>query len=557
MAMLMQSTNLGHSYGGNRIFENISFELQDGDRVALIGENGAGKSTFFSILARQLTPHNGVVTCKRNLLVGFLTQEIQIAPEQTLREVVGAAGEELRTLEEHMRSLEARMASAKEAGTMKALLEDYDACQTRFELLDGYGQEARVAAVLAGLGIAEERWDRPVGMLSGGEKKIAGLARLLVERPEVLLLDEPDNHLDFTSKAWLEEYIAAHHGAVAIISHDRYMLDRVVNRIFELEDGTIYEYQGTYSQYLVAKQTRLLRQKQIYEVRQREMKQIKRSAEQLTMWARQNDKFASRAQNRWRMLAAKQTELAATPMPMLNRRRIRVDLEAQRGAAKVLEIQGLGKSFGAQELLRPFELVIGHGERVGLVGANGSGKTTLFRLILGQEPPTCGVLRLGPTIRVGYYAQEHETLDLRTTPIAAVRAIKPMTEEKALSFLHGLLFDRDDCYNIVGKLSGGERSRLQIALLILGGANLLLLDEPTNNLDIPSSEELETALLAFEGTLVTISHDRYFLDKVADRIIELEHGMVYDYPGGFTYYEQHRGRGTALTTRTPISRRKG
>ena len=200
MAMLMQSTNLGHSYGGNRIFENISFELQDGDRVALIGENGAGKSTFFSILARQLTPHNGVVTCKRNLLVGFLTQEIQIAPEQTLREVVGAAGEELRTLEEHMRSLEARMASAKEAGTMKALLEDYDACQTRFELLDGYGQEARVAAVLAGLGIAEERWDRPVGMLSGGEKKIAGLARLLVERPEVLLLDEPDNHLDFTSK---------------------------------------------------------------------------------------------------------------------------------------------------------------------------------------------------------------------------------------------------------------------------------------------------------------------------------------------------------------------
>jgi len=556
MTLLIQAAGITHSFGGNRIFHDLSFEVREGDRVALIGENGTGKSTLFRIMARQLNPNAGVVTYKRNLALGYLRQDSEVNPEQTLRQAVSSAGADLLTLEARMRALEARMATA-DATALTAVLDEYASCQERFDASDGYGHAARVATVLAGLGVAEERWDLPVGPMSGGERKMVGLARLLIEAPEVLLLDEPDNHLDLAGKAWLEGYIAAYRGAVAVISHDRYFLDRAVNRIFELEDGTIYPYVGGYTAYRAAKQERLIRQAQLYDQRQRELKVLKRSAEQLTEWAKQNPKFAGRAQNRRRMLASEQADLAAIPTPVLNRERIRVDLEAQRGGALVLELRGVAKSYGDRAVLRPFDLVVGHGERVGLVGVNGSGKTTLLRLVLGHEAPTAGTLRLGSTIKIGYYAQEHETLDLLSIPMDIVRGIKPMTEERALSFLHGLLFSREDAATPVGRLSGGERSRLQIATLILGGANLLLLDEPTNNLDIASKEVLEEALLGFEGTIVAISHDRYFLDRLAGRILETDDGAVRDYPGGFSYYDEHRGRGKELTIAAPASQRRG
>jgi ATP-binding cassette, subfamily F, member 3 len=558
MSVVIQAAGLSHLYGGNQVFADLSFELHEGDRVAVIGENGVGKSTLFRILARDLQPHAGVVTYKRNLLVGYLTQDFLLPPNLTLLESVSGSGVELPVLEQHMRALEHRMTTAVQ-DDLAAVFEQYAVCQERYEALDGYGHAAKVSAVLTGLGIVEERWERPVGVLSGGEKKMVGLARLLIDEPDVLLLDEPDNHLDLAGKAWLESYVTNHKGAVALISHDRYFLDRAVNRLFELEDGTVHDYRGAYSAYLVEKRERLLRQEQLYDLRQRELKQLKRSAERLTVWAKQNAKFARRAQNRWRMLAVQQAALDATPVPVVNRKRIRVDLESRRGAARVVEMRGVAREIDGQALIRPFDLVVAHGERIGIVGANGAGKTTLFRMILGREEPTTGTARLGPTIRAGYYAQEHETLDPEATPISIVRALKPMTEEKALAFLCGMLFDRDDCVTLVHKLSGGERSRLQIAMLMLDGVNLLMLDEPTNNLDIPSCEELESALLRYEGTIVTISHDRYFLDKVVDRIIEIDEGMVRDYPGNFSFYDQHRGHGTELTIRTPspVAKRAG
>jgi ATP-binding cassette subfamily F protein 3 len=556
MAIVIQASGLSHTFGGNQVFADLSFDLQEGDRVALVGENGAGKSTLFRILARHIAPQQGTLTFKRNLVVGYLAQHVVLPAGQSILQVVGGAGDAAARLEARMRELEQAMATAQDAA-LERVLDEYAACQAKLETLDGSAGATHLPEVLAGLGIPESRWDQPVDGLSGGEKKIVGLARLLIGAPEVLLLDEPDNHLDFAGKAWLESFIAAYRGAVLIISHDRYLLDRVAKRIFELEDGTLVEYQGAYTSYLAAKRERLLKQEQIYALRQRELRQLKRSAEQLTQWARQNPKFAGRAQNRWRMLAAQQAALDATPVPILERRRIRISLEARRGAARVLELQQVARRIGARTLLRPFDLTVVHGECVGLVGANGSGKSTLFRMILGQEAPTEGTVRLGPTIRAGYYAQEHETLDLESTPLEIVRALAPMTEEKALSFLRGMLFDRDDCATPVKKLSGGERSRLQIATLMLEGANLLLLDEPTNNLDIPSCEELEAALLQYEGTILVISHDRYFLDKVADRIVELDAGLVRDYPGGFSYYQEHHGHGTELTIPPPpIPRRK-
>ncbi len=555
VSLLVQAANIRHAHGGNQIFEDVSFEVKSGDRVALIGANGAGKSTLFRIMARRIAPDGGVVTHARNLVVGYLSQESEIDPTVTVRQAVAAAGGDPAALEARLRDLEAAMATAADDDALAAVLDEYGAVLARLEAGAGAGagpeQDARVAETLAGLGLPAERWERPVGQLSGGEKKLVGLARLLVEEPDLLLLDEPDNHLDAAAKDWLDRYIAAVRGAVALISHDRWFIDRAVNRIFELEDGRIEAYPGTYSAYLEQKRERLERQAQLRELQEREFKKLKASAEQLTQWARQNPKFAPRAENQRRKLAEERARLERTPPPVLARRRIGVDFAAERGGTLVLEAAALAKSYGERTVFAPFDLVVRHGEAVGLVGPNGAGKTTLFRLILGQEPPTAGTLRLGPSIEVGYYAQEQETLDPAQTPLELVRKLKPMTEQGAISFLNGFLFARDDALNPIANLSGGERARLQIAVLILRGANFLLLDEPTNNLDLPSIEALEAALLQFPGAILTISHDRYFLDKLCDRIVELDAGVVRDYPGGFAYYDAHRGRGTELTIRPP------
>jgi ATP-binding cassette subfamily F protein 3 len=551
MTLLVQAANIRQAHGGKQIFEDVSFEVRTGDRVALIGENGAGKSTLFRIMARRLAPDGGAVTHARNLVVGYLSQEPEIEPGQTAREAVAQAGGDPAALEGRLRELERAMATAADDEELGEVLDEYGAVLARLEsgAGPGHGHEARVAETLAGLGLEEGRWDQPAGQLSGGEKKLVGLARLLLAEPDLLLLDEPDNHLDVAAKGWLERYIAGQRGGVALISHDRWFIDRAVNRIFELEDGRIVGYPGNYSAYLSQKRDRLARQAQLRELQERELKKLKASAEQLTQWARQNPKFASRAENQRRKLAEERERLDTTPVPVLDRRRIDVDFAAERGSTLVLEAPGLAKAYGERTVFAPFDLVIRHGERVGLVGPNGAGKTTLFKLILGREAPTAGALRLGPSIQAGYYAQEQETLDPALTPLELTRKLKPMTEQGAISFLNGFLFSRDDALNRIANLSGGERARLQIASLILQGATFLLLDEPTNNLDLPSIEALETALLAFPGAILTISHDRYFLDTVCGRIVELEGGVVRDYPGGFGYYDAHRGTGKELTIR--------
>ena len=421
--------------------------------------------------------------------------------------------------------------------------------------LDAGDDAAKGIRVLEGLGFPAARHDQPIGQLSGGEKKLIGLARLLVEEPDVLLLDEPDNHLDFAAKAWLEGFVRDHHGAVAVISHDRYFIDRGANRIFELERGQITGYAGNYAAYVHEKRARLERGAQLRELQERELRKLKASAEQLTQWARQNPKFAPRAENMRRKLAEERERLENTPAPVLNQRQIDVDFQSERGSSLVLEAKGLEKRFGEWVVFAPFDLEIRHAEAVGLVGPNGAGKTTLFRLIRGEDLPSGGTLRLGPSVVLGYYAQEQETLDPAATPMEVVRRLRPMSEQGAIGFLNRYLFTRDDMLGRVGALSGGQRARLQIAALILQGANFLLLDEPTTNLDIPSVERLEAALREFldegQGSILTISHDRAFLDTICQRIVELDGGVVRDYPGGFTWYDAHRGQGKELTIRPP------
>lgn len=546
--MLVQVAGLGYAHGGNEVFNNVDFEIGEGDRIALVGENGAGKSTLFRLIARQIPPAAGEITYRRNTIVGMLSQEPDFAPGATIMDAVKQDSAATSSLQERMRDLELRMQESI-GDDFDAVLEEYARCQEEFDALGGYDAGSKSEEVLTGLGFGPERWHQAVDSLSGGEKKLVGLARLLLQDIDVLLLDEPDNHLDFAAKDWLQQYIANHRGAVALISHDRYFLDRAVNRLFELEDGQIFSYPTAYTGFLKAKQERLERESALRDLREREYKQLKRSAEQLTEWARQNPKFAKRAGNRKRLLEKERTELDSKPRPILDRKRIDVDFQSSRGSRIVLDLQGVSKSFEHRELLKPFDLMIEHGEAVGIVGDNGSGKTTLFRMIAGLDEPTGGRIRMGPSINMGYYSQEQETLDPDKTPLEIVRSLKALSEPAALGFLSTLLFDRNDAINAVRHLSGGERSRLQIAVLMLKEANFLLLDEPTNNLDIPSCEELEDALLEFEGTILTISHDRYFLDKLVTRVIELDDSEVREYRGGFSYYDSHRGQGTLLTER--------
>ncbi|MGI8475681.1 MAG: ribosomal protection-like ABC-F family protein [Thermomicrobiales bacterium] len=548
MTLLIQAANIRQAHGGNQIFEDVSFEVRTGDRFALIGANGAGKSTLFKIMAKRTKPDGGAVTHQRGLRFGLLDQESTLDPALTVRDVVALAAGDADALEAKLRELEARMAEPLDDDELTAVMDAHAETLQRVEESGGAtGEESPGFAVLAGLRLPEERWDTPIGRLSGGEKKIVALAKMLIDKPDVLLLDEPDNHLDLAAKSWLERYLATQAGAVAVITHDRYFIDRMANKIFELEDGKIEVYPGNYSAYVDEKRRRRERALQLRELQEREFKKLKASAEQLTQWARQNPKFATRAENQRRKMTEERERLDSEAMPSLSRRQLDVEFDTERGGTLVVQADRLSKRYGERDLMQPFELLVRHGERVGLVGPNGAGKTTLFRILLGHEKPTTGSVRIGAAVVVGYYAQEHETLDLKQTPIEFVRQRKPISEQQALGFLNGLLFDRTDALNEIGRLSGGEKARLQIGALILEGANLLLLDEPTNNLDISSVQVLEAALSDFDGTIVAISHDRYFLDTFCTRTVEIDDGIVRNFPGGHSFYEGNPEKGKVLT----------
>lgn len=552
MTLLIQASGIAHAHGGNQIFEDLLFEIRLGDRIALIGENGAGKSTLMKIAAREIKPNRGAVTYQRGVRAAYLRQDPDFAPGATARSIVKYAAGDVVAVEARLAELEAKMAEPLDDEALADVMDEYSDTLARLEEIDPDTAAAAGEAMLAGLGLTTRVWDSPVESLSGGEKRLVGLAEMLLQQSDVMLLDEPDNHLDVRARTWLEDRIRAHKGAVALITHDRYIIDEACTAIAELEDGKIVLYPGGYSKFVESKRNRLERQAELREVELKAYKKLKESAEELTQWARQNPKFATRAENQRRKLAIERERMEANPLPPMRRRRIDVSFDANRGSTIALEATGLSKSFGERNVFQPFDFVVRQGESIALVGPNGAGKTTLFKLLLGEEAPSSGTMRIGGSTAIGYYSQEHETLDPTKTPLEVVRRLKPWTENQAISFLSTLLFSRDDSMNRVSALSGGERARLQIAALMLGGANLLLLDEPTNNLDIASRESLENALIEFEGTIVTISHDRYFLDNVCTRTIEIRDGLVTDYPGGYSEYLSRSGMGTLLTRRPPV-----
>lgn len=541
--LLVNFSKVCKDFGGNPIFQDVDLEILEDERIGLVGENGSGKSTLFKLLAGLEMPTQGTIARRRNLTIGYLTQEIDAEMHtQTIFEAVSKTSPELVTLQQLLHTLEEQMSNpsiAADEEAMTRVLERYGKTQERYEALGGYTLGHKVEAVLSGLGFPESMYEQKVGSLSGGEKKLVNLARILLQMPDLLLLDEPDNHLDLQAKAWLEYYMQDYPGTVLIISHDRHLLDRSVTKIFELEDGEISSYAGNYSYYVVERQRRLEKLQELYSAQRDEIKRLEISMRRLKGWAKLNSKFASKAE-----YMAKRVEQAreeAVDRPTLARDKIKVGLDAERSGKKVLEIQGLSKVIDGYTLFEPFDLTVLYGERVGIVGANGSGKTTLLKTMLGLIPATKGTVKIGASVVTGYYAQEQETLPFESTPIDFVRRLKNMTEPQAISFLHSLLFSFVDIHTPIAQLSGGEKSRLQIARLRLSNANFLLLDEPTNNLDIASTEVLEKALEEFDGTVLTISHDRYFLDTIATTIVAIGNDRrVRMYPGDFSYYFEHQ-----------------
>jgi ATP-binding cassette subfamily F protein 3 len=532
------------------IFENLSWEMHDDRVVGLIGPNGCGKSTLLKLIAGELTSDTGFTVRKKGLTVGYLHQDPRLEPGRTVWQETLAASAELARVEEDLAQVEAQLADPAVYGDEAALARVLDR-QARlldeFERLGGPTYESRARSTLLHLGFSEADLDLSVDVLSGGQKKLVGLAKLLVTQPGLLLLDEPDNHLDLDGKTFLEQFVQGYKGAVVIVSHDRYLLDQVVDEIVELEDGHLTRYPDcTYSQHAIEKQLRLLRQQQRYEAQQKEIARIEAAIARFEEWAHRvvNERHARQARSRKKMLE----RMDKIEKPILDRRTMGLELNGWRGSNKVLEIVDLDKVFPAANgdgedaasltILAGLNLLIWRGERVGMVGPNGAGKSVLSRIILGQEPLNGGEVKIGPSVKVGAYAQEHETLDYSRTLIDTVRLAAPMSENAVVSFLGRFLFTYEQARGLVGNLSGGERSRLQLALLMLSDANFLLLDEPTNNLDIRSAEVLEEALAEFEGTLLLISHDRYFLDRVVDRVVELDGGALTEYVGGYSDYRE-------------------
>jgi len=522
--------------GAHTIFKDLSWEIQHDQKIGLIGPNGAGKSSLLKLIMEEHVPEKGgAVIRAKGVTVGYLPQHPEFDPERTAISLALEGNPRVREIDLELSRLEKKLGDPDVYNSPKALertLDSQHKLLEEFESLGGLNYESRVRELLRGLGLPESDFEKPISALSGGQKKLIGLAQLLLLRPSVLLLDEPDNHLDMPGKAYLEKLIIDYPGAVVIISHDRYILDAITTHIAEIEDGKITTFTGNYTEFIVDKEERLARQEELYNIQQREIGRLEMALKRYKQWVVLNDKFAKKITN----MEGRIERMEKIDRPVLDRRKMNLSLNGYRGSKQVLEFDSVTKEFSHRKVLNEITFLIRHGQRVGLIGANGAGKSVMLRLILGKENPTLGEIKIGPSVTVGYYAQEHEALDFEQTLIDTVRLAGNMSESNAVSLLIRYLFTYEQATQKVGDLSGGERSRLQLALLVLSGANFLLLDEPTNNLDIASAEVLENALEEFNGTVLVISHDRYFLDRTVNRIFELKDTVITEYIGGYSDY---------------------
>ncbi len=539
------------SFGTRSVLNGVSLSLNDGEKVGMVGPNGAGKSSLLKVLAGVDTPQSGERMLRRGTICAYLPQEYSGEGLDNALEEVLLGRSDLQEIEAELERVEADLANPELSGDLEAfgqLLDHQAALLQRYD--EGGGSRFRTDAetLLENLGLPPELHERPVAELSGGQKKLVGLARCLIAKPDLLLLDEPDNHLDIAGKALLEQVLKSFSGAFVLISHDRYLLDDTVSQIVEVADGQLTIYQGNYSSYATQREIALLKQQQDYVSQQKEIKRLEEAVARFEQWARTvvDERHIKQARNKQRQI----DQMDKVERPVLERRKMALSFQAQqRGGQKVVEARHLTKEFNEDLIFLDVSFSIRRGERVGLVGPNGTGKSVLFRILLGLDQPTDGETWVGPSIRLGYYAQGHETLDPEMTPIEFIRRRHALREEQVVSVLGRFLFNYQQARSPISILSGGEKSKLQLLDLTLSGVNCLLLDEPTNHLDIESAEVLETALDEFDGTVLTISHDRYFLDRTCGRILELDDGEILDFPGGYSDYYEQKQRDALATKR--------
>ena len=534
----IQLTNITLVLGAKRIFENLNWEIKRGQRIGLIGANGAGKSSLFKLIEGEHAPElGGLVTRARLITTGYLSQHPELNLSLTALDAALAGNPRVAEVHAELESVEKSLGDSQVYNNEKRLqqaLELQHKFLEEYNSLGGDSYPERVRALLLGLGLAESELTKPLSVLSGGQKKLVGLARLILVKPDVLLLDEPDNHLDLPGKLFLEKLIQDYDGTVVIISHDRYLLDAVVTHIAELEDGKLTMFEGDYTTFISDKEIRLARQEELFFAQQKQITRLEAAIKRLAIWGKvyDNEDLSKKSKSMQKRL----DKMEKVEKPITERKKMGLQLSGWRGSNKVLELDNISKSFGEKNIFSNLNQTIWHGERVGLIGANGAGKSVLLRMILGKEIPDAGEIKIGPSISVGHYSQEHETLDFNQKVVDAVRYAGEMNEDKATAFLLHYLFTYKQVTQKISELSGGERSRLQLALLVLSGANFLLLDEPTNNLDIASAEVLEQALEDFVGTVLVISHDRYFLDRTVERLLVIENNQLIEYQGGYSDY---------------------
>ena len=533
--MILDCQHISKSFGTDEILKDISFHINEHEKAAIVGINGAGKSTLLKIIMRILSADAGDVVLSKHISVGYLAQYQEISGTRTIFEEALSAKEELVQMEMQLREMEEKM-PAEKGEALERLLEKYNRLHHEFELKNGYAYRSEVTGIIRGLGFSEEDFHRPVAELSGGQKTRVFLGKLLLTKPDLLILDEPTNHLDMSSIAWLETFLSNYTGAVLIVSHDRYFLDKIVTKVIELSRHQASVFRGNYSDYAVKKAAVRKAEQKAWENQQREIKHQEEVIAKLKSFNR--EKSIKRAESREKMLD--KVERLDRPAQENADMKIRFHPAVTSGN-DVLEVTRLAKSFGNNRLFSDISFEIKRGEHVALIGDNGTGKTTLLKIINEMIPFDAGEISFGTNVHVAYYDQEHQVLNDAKTLFEEISDEHPdMNNTQIRSMLAAFLFTEDDVFKRVGDLSGGEKGRLSLAKLMLSEANVLILDEPTNHLDIISKEILEEALNQYDGTVLFVSHDRYFINKAASRILDLTDQTVVNYIGNYDYYLEKR-----------------
>lgn len=542
--MILSCQNICKAFLEKKVLEHISFHIEDYEKAAIVGINGAGKTTLLRIIVGELQADDGLVTLSKDKTLGYLAQNDAVDTSNTIYEELLSVKRELVDLEQKMRTCEISMQS-KEGDELEALMRQYVSLTHAFETGDGYAYKSELVGVLKGLGFAEDEFAKSVSTLSGGQKTRVALGKLLLQKPDLIILDEPTNHLDMNSIAWLETYLLNYKGAVIIVSHDRYFLDRIATKIIELDQTKSTTFTGNYSDYAVKKEQLRAAAMNAYLNQQREIKHQEEVIEKLKSFNR--EKSIKRAESREKML----DKLEVLEKPAEVRADMRLTLTPRITSGNdVLTVEGLSKAFGSRLLFQDVSFEIKRGEHVAIIGDNGSGKTTLLKILNQLLPADSGVFRLGTKVEIGYYDQEHHVLHNEKTLFEEISDDYPtLTNTEIRNTLAAFLYTGDDVFKKIGDLSGGERGRVSLAKLMLSNANFLILDEPTNHLDILSKEILEDALNSYEGTVLYVSHDRYFINKTAHRILDLTAHTFVNYIGNYDYYqEKHDAQMIALNS---------